>query len=876
MAIAVSALAIVSCTKADKIELQEATEGYRYSFALVDEAATKASLGTTGVTWESGDKVGIYLAQGNKYASINNETTPKTVVLYSTAPIPAGTIAYTYYPYLSDNSSSSNTKITLNKVQTGGVSSMPLAGIPFEIVTETEANSNGTIKFLNLASIIEFNVFSSNATYQTETVQSITFKTNDGSILSGDGYIDLTTVSPTNESSLVLNFSDANNRYDVVKVNQAVPVANSKDNATPVYMAIRPGTFSGTIVIQTDMASYTFTFSNKTLSRNGLKHYNMNLSNASRVEKTYEDYSLFTGDIVEGDYIVYYNGNALKAAISSNRMENEPISPDNDIISTNNDAIVWHIAPSATSGFYTFYNAREDGYLAATSNNNQAQLLNNGTGDLALFTITNNAGQYDVVNKSNERFLRQNGASGWAMYAENTGGRLKLYYKDPRTPFTPPASVNASINSSDNTVIDVSFSTVTGASSYGIIATPSTGDPVIKTGIVSSPTTISVADGLGYNTTYTISVYAVPSNTTTYKNSDAVSAPGTVTTGSIPEGYELITSTSDVTTGLYIIAAKKEGHYYAMSNTFAGKIDGTSVTANNFISSTDGENYVVSITNNGSTYTIASGSQILGYSSSTHFTTGGGGTTSWTLSSGINGTFRFTISGGSRVIAFNGEQFGAYAASNVVAGSSSYFDVELFKFNGTIKIDPTTTVSPSSPIALTVGNTQQLTVNTNSDGSVTYSSSNESVATISTTGLITAVSAGISTISVATAATSTYNAGSIEIVVNVSNPGSSVSFDTSDFSGQGTSSTGSPISATKSGITFSCDKGFGTTQIRCYSGSEITISADEGKKITGINFTFSGSYNGGLSVSYTGLNTSSWSKTLSSQARIMEVSVSYE
>ena len=99
------------------------------------------------------------------------------------------------------------------------------------------------------------------------------------------------------------------------------------------------------------------------------------------------------------------------------------------------------------------------------------------------------------------------------------------------------------------------------------------------------------------------------------------------------------------------------------------------------------------------------------------------------------------------------------------------------------------------------------------------------------------------------------------------------SFTPSDFSGQGTSGSGSAISATVSNVTFACDKGYGTTQIRCYSGGKITISSPN--TITAVSFTFSGSYTGGLETSYSGLSTTSWEKTLSSQARITVITVTY-
>ena len=99
------------------------------------------------------------------------------------------------------------------------------------------------------------------------------------------------------------------------------------------------------------------------------------------------------------------------------------------------------------------------------------------------------------------------------------------------------------------------------------------------------------------------------------------------------------------------------------------------------------------------------------------------------------------------------------------------------------------------------------------------------------------------------------------------------SFAPSDFSGQGTSGTGGAISATKSTVTFACDKGYGTTQVRCYKDGKITISSSN--TITAISFTFSGTYNGGLETSYTSLSTTSWEKALTAQARITACTVTY-
>jgi len=111
------------------------------------------------------------------------------------------------------------------------------------------------------------------------------------------------------------------------------------------------------------------------------------------------------------------------------------------------------------------------------------------------------------------------------------------------------------------------------------------------------------------------------------------------------------------------------------------------------------------------------------------------------------------------------------------------------------------------------------------------------------------------------------------LLIGVGQMWADASFAPSDFTGQGTSGTGSKITATKSTVTFTCNKGYGTTQFRCYSGGKITISSSN--TITAISFTWSGSYTGGLSASYTNLNTNSWEFTLTSQARLTACTVTY-
>ena len=97
----------------------------------------------------------------------------------------------------------------------------------------------------------------------------------------------------------------------------------------------------------------------------------------------------------------------------------------------------------------------------------------------------------------------------------------------------------------------------------------------------------------------------------------------------------------------------------------------------------------------------------------------------------------------------------------------------------------------------------------------------------------------------------------------------------SDFAGQGTASTGSEVSATVEGVTFTCDKAYSDDKnatLRCYKNGVITITAPE--KIGKLVFQFYSTYTGDLDTEVA-VNANEWTYTLSSQARIEQVTIVY-
>lgn len=99
-----------------------------------------------------------------------------------------------------------------------------------------------------------------------------------------------------------------------------------------------------------------------------------------------------------------------------------------------------------------------------------------------------------------------------------------------------------------------------------------------------------------------------------------------------------------------------------------------------------------------------------------------------------------------------------------------------------------------------------------------------------------------------------------------------VVFTNADFAGQGTANTGSEVTATKDGVTFTFSKGYSATEsLRCYAHGALTISAES--TIEKINFTTTGGKTGGLDAEVTVGATSYSVEDLASQARFTEIKV---
>ena len=144
-------------------------------------------------------------------------------------------------------------------------------------------------------------------------------------------------------------------------------------------------------------------------------------------------FELFSGDIEEGDYVIYYGGKAMNTTVSSNRLQYAEVTPSEDKIVNPDEAIIWHIA--ASGDYWTLYNAAVEKYAGGTTTKNQGAMLASIT-DFAKWSISGsstyefeNYGRSQAASDSDKKYLRNNGTYGFACYSSSTGGALTLYKK---------------------------------------------------------------------------------------------------------------------------------------------------------------------------------------------------------------------------------------------------------------------------------------------------------------------------------------------------------------------------------------------------------------------------------------------------------------
>ena len=314
-------LVLAGCQRVEMV-MPQSEGAYKYSFTLDDD--TRAEIGEKCVEWVSGDKVGIFMGSYKGSAKVDVTTTPKKAILYSDSAIPAGTMVYAYAPYDADNENKKpeNTKIVVNNVQYGSrFSAMPMAGLPFKVEEEISGGSqkgNGSIRFMNLGSLINFKIFSSDKEIQGETVMSVQFEAT--APIAGVGHIDLTAVDMDKESTLEVLMDT---KESAVKVIESTEVVAIKGDAKPIKMVVLPGKYEGVLTVVTDVATYKKAIPEREFGRSHSRTFSVDLANSERTEGGeepetffFESFDKFVGE-TSGGNDGKYSGSIANYSLSS-------------------------------------------------------------------------------------------------------------------------------------------------------------------------------------------------------------------------------------------------------------------------------------------------------------------------------------------------------------------------------------------------------------------------------------------------------------------------------------------------------------------------------------------------------------------------------
>ena len=280
MIVALAGLSMIACNKVQEQAPAEdkapASDEFTYTIAVDGE--TKAYLNSDHMTWQLGDVIGWFTDKAGN-SEINMGTTPRSFQVSSTAAMDAGTKIYAYAPYKDGDQSATAAPLSIPTTQDGVITdAMPMVSLPISLEDDMAASTDtpiGQARFLGLGAVIEYNVYTSDDTYGTEKVQSVQFAST--SNIAGDFTVNLTTVA----EDAIPAPTGLDQKTVTSTLATATTVGADKEHGIKVYQVVAPGTWSGTITVTTDIATYSYTITDKEFTRGKVKPFNVNLASAN-------------------------------------------------------------------------------------------------------------------------------------------------------------------------------------------------------------------------------------------------------------------------------------------------------------------------------------------------------------------------------------------------------------------------------------------------------------------------------------------------------------------------------------------------------------------------------------------------------------------
>lgn len=457
MAIAALAVLAASCAKESNVEQEKGTKELHFVVKTAANAPVKSYLeneydGTYTPKWSKGDAMAIFIGD------ITSSTKKATATLYNTSDNQSiatfeGNVNVAGEGYFKGITPAERFTNGLSPEENGECVAVNLGDSESEYVQRpaidridescdilvskpTHYSSEGSavnvddVYFKRVMSVVKV-VVNGPESLKAEKIHSLIL-TSSKSTLSGRAKVDVT-------NAKVVDWTVSRKYLSAVYSDEKeMPVVYDADNVlNTVFYVANPTTLESGTTLTVSGETDNYTISKEITLQNNIVFpesqiavINLSLGESNFVAKTSgSTYTLYEDELEDGDYLIVYDGKAMKALVSSGRLDYSTVTIEENQIENTDKSIVWHVAKSGD--YWTIYNVDKKQYAAGTGVKSKAQLLSDGTDDKSLWSVSGTK-TYEFVNKANasnnvNAYLRGNGTSGFACYSTSTGGALSLY-----------------------------------------------------------------------------------------------------------------------------------------------------------------------------------------------------------------------------------------------------------------------------------------------------------------------------------------------------------------------------------------------------------------------------------------------------------------
>lgn len=294
--------------------------------------------------------------------------------------------------------------------------------------------------------------------------------------------------------------------------------------------------------------------------------------------------------------------------------------------------------------------------------------------------------------------------------------KIEVWYSETvKTKLATPTGLSVAVDANTANKINASWNAVDNAGSYVVTASPTSGDAISAE--VSS-TLYSFSD-LEYATSYTVSVYAVPSDLSSFIASDSATAESVTTGANSKPEWVLVTSLSDITAGQYVIVAStstKTGYFPSADNTTSAPsyiTTGLTILNNKITSAvTDAMYFEFTGTTSEMSIKNASGSYLYAINNNNGLRVGGTSDT-WTISAHKSkeaNAFQFVDATQSRYIGvYSNQDWRCYTTVDATNFTNATGSSKLFLYKKTGGSTPPVQETCETPVISCTDNTVTIT-----------------------------------------------------------------------------------------------------------------------------------------------------------------------